>query len=137
MTRTFNRKSEQQKRRSLRKSMTKAEVLLWMQLKNRRVLGQRVLRQYSVGAYVLDFYIPKLKLAIEVDGATHVTEQELEYDRNRENEIASLGIQFLRFTNAEIYHSMNGVIGRITERMLSLSSNPPGSPLHPKGGSGG
>jgi very-short-patch-repair endonuclease len=71
MTRIFNRASEKEKRRALRKNMTKAEVLLWIQLKNRKLLGQRVLRQYSVGPYVVDFYIPKLKLAIEVDGATH------------------------------------------------------------------
>ena len=51
--------------------MTKAEVLLWLQLKNRKMLGQRFLRQYGIDAYVVDFYCPKLKLAIEVDGESH------------------------------------------------------------------
>jgi very-short-patch-repair endonuclease len=68
MTGIFNRASEKEKRRALRKNMTKAEVLLWIQLKNRKLLGQRVLRQYSVGPYVVDFYIPKLELAIEMAG---------------------------------------------------------------------
>ena len=118
-------KSEQQKRRALRKRMTRAEVLLWVRPKNRRVLGQRVLRQYSVGPYILDFYLPSLRLAIEVDGETHVTEQELEYDRNRQEEIEGLGIQFLRVRNPEIYLDLDSVLERIREKVASLSLNPP------------
>jgi very-short-patch-repair endonuclease len=72
MTKLFNKKSEKEKRRSLRNNMTEAEKILWLQLKNKR-LGVRFLRQFSVGAFVMDFYCPALKLAIEVDGATHNT----------------------------------------------------------------
>ena len=117
MTKIYNRESEKEKRRALRKNMTKAEVLLWIQLKNKQLLGQRVLRQYSVGSYVLDFYIPKIKLAIEVDGATHCTDKELAYDRHRQEEIEKLGITFVRFTNPEIYSDMDSVLGRLRDKV--------------------
>ncbi len=71
MTSIFNRQQDKEKRRDLRRNMTKAEVLLWLQLKSRKMLGQRFLRQYGIDAYVVDFYCPKLKLAIEVDGESH------------------------------------------------------------------
>jgi very-short-patch-repair endonuclease len=120
MTKIYNRKSEKDKRRALRKNMTKAEVLLWMQLKNKRLLDQRVLRQYSVEYYVLDFYIPKFKLAIEVDGATHITEEEIEYDKRRQKTIETYGIRFLRFTNLEIYTDMENVLEKIRVKVKEL-----------------
>jgi very-short-patch-repair endonuclease len=101
--------------------MTKAEVLLWIQLKNRKLLGQRVLRQYGVGPYAVDFYIPKLKLAIEVDGATHSTEDEMQHDTVRQGEIEALGIQFIRCTNLEVYHDMNHLLERIKEAVKQLT----------------
>ena len=122
MTRIYNRQAEKEKRRELRRNMTKAEVLLWLQLKNRQLLGQRVLRQYSVGSYVLDFYIPKIKLAIEVDGATHCTEEELAYDRHRQTVIESLGITFVRCTNLDVYADMNGVLERLRNKVNNLAT---------------
>ena len=120
MTRIFNRQSEKEKRRKLRKTMTKAEVLLWIQLKNKKLLGQRVLRQYSVGSYVLDFYIPKLRLGIEVDGATHIKDAEQKYDRHRQEEIESLGIEFLRCTNLEVYTDMDALLERINKKVIEI-----------------
>ena len=121
MTRIYNRPSEKEKRRELRRNMTKAEALLWIQLKNKQLLGQRVLRQYGVGSYVVDFYIPKLKLAIEVDGATHSTDEELEYDKFRQKDIESLGIRFIRCTNLEVYSDMNNLLERIKEEVKQLT----------------
>lgn len=112
MTLLFNKKSEKDKRRRLRNEMTKAEVLLWLELKNKN-LGVRFLRQYSVDRYVLDFYNPELKLAIEVDGATHVTDEQIEYDNKRQSEIESAGIVFLRFINPEIYEDLYNVLEKI------------------------
>ncbi|MGA2623789.1 MAG: endonuclease domain-containing protein [Bacteroidota bacterium] len=123
MTRIYNRLSEKEKRRILRRNMTRAEVLLWIQLKNKHFLGLRVLRQYSVGAYVLDFYIPRIRLAIEVDGATHCTDEELEYDKHRQEEIESLGIKFLRCTNHEVCSEMSGVLESIKAKARELMVN--------------
>jgi very-short-patch-repair endonuclease len=129
MTKIYNRQTEKRKRRALRRNMTKAEVLLWIQMKNRQLQGHRVLRQFSVGRYVLDFYIPKLKLAIEVDGATHLTDEQRKYDRKRQKEVENLGIHFLRFTNPEIYQDMDNVLEKIRkkceERAELAVKNPP------------
>lgn len=136
MTRIFNKQSEKEKRRYFRKNMPKAEVLLWIQLKSKRMLGQRFLRQYSVGSYVVDFYCPKLKLAIEVDGPTHFTDENREYDPHRQAEIETLGIEFLRFINPEVYSNMDGVLRMIRETIVRRINSTPLSSISPvtKGG---
>ena len=75
MNEFFNREIETEKRQELRNSMPKAEVLLWLRLKGRQMLGCKFRRQYSVGAFVLDFYSPGIKLGIELDGDTHFQEE--------------------------------------------------------------
>ena len=104
MTRHFNKKSEKPKRRYLRRKATPAEKLVWIYLRNRQVKGLRFLRQYSVDQYVVDFYSPEIKLAIELDGNSHFVDNEaIKYDKKREKHIEQFGIEFLRFTNLEVY----------------------------------
>ena len=93
--------------------MTRAESLLWLHVRNRQIRGYRFLRQYSIGCYVVDFYCPQLRLAIEADGESHATEDAVTYDRNRQEKIEAYGIQFLRFKDEEIFHTMEGVLERI------------------------
>jgi very-short-patch-repair endonuclease len=100
--------------------MTKAETILWGEIKNRKILGFKFRRQFGIGAYVVDFYCAELKFAIEVDGATHQTDEELEYDRMREEEIRQLDIQFIRFSNTEIYEALNFVIDSIKTKIQEL-----------------
>lgn len=121
MGRIYNRKQENEKRKILRHNMTKAEVLMWLQIKGKKINGFKFRRQYSVGSYVLDFYCPKLKLAIEIDGATHITDDEKEYDVQRQEEIESLGIKFLRFSNLEIYENLSNVLDRIKKKTQELN----------------
>jgi very-short-patch-repair endonuclease len=122
MTQLFNKVSELEKRRSLRNNMPKAEVMLWGKLRLRQVEGCRFRRQYSVGAFVIDFYCPELKLAIEVDGASHLQEGIPEYDAQRQGFLESKGIFVLRVTNDEVYGDLNVVVGSITEAVLRLRS---------------
>ena len=119
MTKIFNKKSEQEKRRELRKNMTKAEVLLWLGLKNKK-LGVRFLRQFNIKAFVVDFYCPEIKLALEIDGATHITREEIKYDKQRQEYIESLSIKFLRFDNIEIYYDMFNVLEKIKAKIKEL-----------------
>jgi len=102
MTKIYNKANYKEKRRHLRNNMTKAEIYLWRELKNKK-LNLRFLRQYGIGIYTVDFYCPKVRLTVEVDGATHLTDEDIKYDKERQDEIESLGIKFLRFTNDEIY----------------------------------
>lgn len=114
MTLLFNKASEKQKRRILRKNSTEAEKLVWSRLRKRQLAGVKFRRQYSIGAYVADFYCPEKKLAIEIDGAQHFEEDAMEYDRRREEYMASAGIKTIRFTNKDVFNNMEGVLQKIT-----------------------
>ena len=102
MTEVFNKISEKEKRRRLRNNMPKAETLLWNRIRRKQIANTKFRRQYSVGHFVLDFYSPELKLAIEVDGPTHQGAEAQQRDRDRQSFIETFGIQFLRITNQDI-----------------------------------
>ena len=122
MTSVFNKKSQTPRRKLLRRNLSKAEILLWLQLKNKKINGHKFRRQYSVGRYVVDFYCPALKLAIEIDGGYHLADDAREYDKIRQKVIESYGIRFLRFSDTEVIKNMPGVIKSIQE--FSKSSPP-------------
>src|ERR1035437_575746 len=90
-------------RRKLRNGMTSAEVALWLMIKNRQLDGERFRRQFSIGHYVVDFYCPKYKLAVELDGAGHFTEPGEQYDAKRTEYLNSVGVRVLRFENFEVF----------------------------------
>ncbi len=125
MTRLFNKTSEKEKRRLLRKNMPHAEILLWSKLRGRNLQGIKFRRQYSIGPYVVDFYSPQLKLAIEIDGESHFVEGAADRDRVRQSEIEAAGISVLRFTNVDVYERLDGVV----EKILEIARQPP--PLTP------
>ena len=99
--------------RKLRNNSTYAEVLLWNQLKNKKLKGCDFHRQKPILNYILDFFCHELYLAIEVDGITHDTENQQVKDKARQSEIEALGITFLRFDDMDIKTQMDGVISEI------------------------
>lgn len=117
MTRLFNQASEKEKRRSLRKNMPPAEIILWSKLRGKSLRGCKFRRQYSIGPYAVDFYCPELKLAIEIDGESHFVDGALQRDQIRQSFIESAGISSLRFTNRDIYDRLEGVIEKILEKI--------------------
>jgi len=130
MTELFNKKSEKEKRRYLRKNITLAEKIIWLNIRRKQIEGERFLRQFSIKYYALDFYCLKLRLAIEIDGETHLTEEELEYDKQRQDYLESLGIIFLRFRNEGVFNNADVVIEKIKLRVRELQEkNPPLSSL--------
>ncbi|HEC21058.1 MAG TPA: endonuclease domain-containing protein [Candidatus Peregrinibacteria bacterium] len=117
MTSIFNQFSGKGLRKSLRGNMSKAEVMLWSCLKGKQMDGVKFRRQHSIGPYVVDFYCPSRKLAIEIDGDSHFQKGAQESDRERQKYIESFGVKFLRFTNGDIYHNIDGVIGGVWEEI--------------------
>jgi len=95
--------------------MTHAEVLLWNYVRRKQIHNIRFRRQFSIEQFIIDFYSPQLKLAIEIDGLTHLTDEEKDYDAWRQNKLEEYGVKFLRFTNEEVYGNINEVL-----RMISL-----------------
>jgi len=121
MTFTYNDPDLKNIRKTLRKDQTKAEKIIWQHLKNKQLKGFKFYRQYSVEFYVLDFYCPKAKLAIEIDGPYHLNPEVRECDQERQMDIESLGIKFLRFTNEKIYHNLNHVLEKIKMHLPPFS----------------
>jgi very-short-patch-repair endonuclease len=113
MTEVFNRALHKSKRQVLRNNMPPAEQLLWARLRRRQLEGIKFRRQYGVGRYVVDFYSPEIKLAIEVDGESHLGAEAQAYDAERQAYIESFGIRFLRFNNQQIYEELDSVIEMI------------------------
>lgn len=88
--------------RSLRRAMTLPEVVLWHALRGKRLSCLRFRRQHPIGPYILDFFCPVARLAIEVDGQGHDREAQLRHDRRREVWLADHNIMVLRFSAADI-----------------------------------
>ncbi len=106
----------------LRKQPIKAERILWWKLRNKQ-LGYKFKRQFGIGKYIVDFYCPKLKLVIEVDGATHGTNQKITYDNTRQKYLESLGITVKRYLNIDIFEHLDDVMESIIEICEKLDDN--------------
>ncbi|HUR99712.1 MAG TPA: endonuclease domain-containing protein [Pyrinomonadaceae bacterium] len=100
-------------RRELRRGLTPAEARLWTLLKNSRLEGRKFRRQHSVGKYVLDFYCPSEKLAVELDGEGHFTLPAVSHDAERRRFLESYGIRVIRFENESVFKSEKSVLARI------------------------
>jgi very-short-patch-repair endonuclease len=115
--------------RALRRTQTYAESILWKQLKNRQLAGYTFLRQHPVFVskygkmlyYIPDFYCAGAQLVIEADGPIHLLKKD--YDKNRDEVLAGLGLKTLRFTNDEIINNTNEVLEKIKQ---ALETNSPG-----------
>ena len=117
----FNQSSRKDLRRKLRNKLTPPEVVLWAYIKNIQLAGLRFRRQYGIGRYVVDFYCPKKRLALEVDGSYHIRPEVRDYDLIRQRFIESFNICVLRFTSYEIFNNIDGVL----ERIMSVAENLP------------
>ena len=117
MTIIYNKRIFRERRRDLRRNQTEAEKILWSRLRNKRCLGLKFFRQYSVGAYIMDFYCPEYKLAIELDGGQHAEDESKEYDRIRTDYLKSKGIEVVRFWNNEVLNNTDGVFEEITKKL--------------------
>src|SRR3989344_346581 len=110
MTQIFNKRSQIIKRKLLRRNTPLPENILWQALRNRKVSGQKFKRQFSIGRYVVDFYCPALRLAIEIDGSYHDEKSVNEYDLERHRFVESLGLHCLHFKNKDVEKNTNCVI---------------------------
>ena len=82
--------------------MTLPEVLLWNALRRRSISELRFRRQHPVGPYILDFFCPSARLAVEVDGAVHDTGTQARHDERRNDWLAARHIRVLRVAAADI-----------------------------------
>jgi len=118
--------------KQLRRTMTRAETLLWRHLKAHRLARLSFRRQTPIGNYIADFVAHSCKLIVEVDGESHDFEEQLRYDERRDRWLASRGYRVLRFTNDDVLRNLEGVALSILQ--AAEQAAPPSLTLPRKGG---
>ena len=99
--------------RKMRTDPTSAEAKFWQSLRKRQLGGLKFRRQHIIGAYIVDFYCPEGKLIVEVDGPVH--EYQIQYDRERKDDLSAMGYKVVRFKNEEIIEDLDLVLNTILE----------------------
>ncbi len=115
MKHTRNDPSLKVRRRELRHNQTDAERAFWKRVRAKQFCGMKFFRQYSIGPYILDFYCPQLKLAIELDGGQHNQDDRRAYDETRSSYLHMQGIKVMRFWNHEVLQYLDSVLMKIAE----------------------
>ncbi len=95
--------------KTLRLNMTDAEKMLWERLKKKQIPGLHFRAQHPIDIFIADFYCHKIKLVIEIDGGMHKAADRNLYDIGQTNEMEEYGIKVIRFTNEEIFSSLDEV----------------------------
>jgi adenine-specific DNA-methyltransferase len=119
MSQLYNKKTVEDRRRTLRNQQTEAERIFWNIVRGRKFSNLKFRRQFSIGSYILDFYCPEIGLAVEIDGGQHATN--IEYDRARTKFINRLGIRVVRFWNNDITKNASGVY----DELARIVATPP------------
>ncbi len=112
-----------QRRQELRRNQTEVEKAFWSRVRSSQFHRLRFFRQYSVGPYILDFYCPALKLAVELDGGQHNDPDNRAYDAERATYLIANGIKVIRFWNHEVLGDIEEVLSKLEEKVTPL--NPP------------
>lgn len=108
----YNRKLKNTSQR-LRLNMTDAERILWNQIRRGQIKNLHFYRQKPVGDYIVDFYCPKVKLAIEIDGGQHYESINFYKDKARTGYLEKSGFKVLRFTNIDVLKNLENVLNKI------------------------
>ena len=110
----------------LRRNQTPTEKALWELLRNRQLAGMKFRRQHSVGPFVLDFYCAQFRLAVELDGQSHVDRQE--YDLRRTAWLNAVGISVVRFQNEDVVMNVDKVLEEIEQVAGEIAVTPEPGP---------
>ena len=115
--------------RMLRKNQTTAEAIVWKAVRNRKTDGFKFLRQHPLivervqghtVCFIADFYCHSARLVVEIDGTSHDFKKD--YDQNRDEVVASMGLTTLRFTNQEVFNNLASVLIRIEGHLHSFQA---------------
>jgi len=101
--------------KKLRREMTAQERRLWYTFL--RSYPVKIYKQRIIGGYIVDFYCASAKLVIELDGSQHYEDKGMDYDRKRTEFLNSLGLEVLRFSNADVNVRFRQVCEMIDNRI--------------------
>ena len=113
---------ETRRARELRKLSPAAERILWARLKNRGLHGAKFVRSEPIGPYIADFACRSAKLVVEIDGATHSTDEEVAHDSRRTAFLAAGGYCVVRFANAQVFENVEAVVDEIAHALVERAS---------------
>jgi very-short-patch-repair endonuclease len=116
--------------RELRRDATLAERRMWKLVRG-KVLGVRFRRQQPIGPFIVDFYCPAARLAVEIDGMQHEDETITAYDERRTRWLSARGIRLLRFSNGIVWHDVESVVKELRSALDNAASTKP--PVRVKG----
>ena len=105
--------------------MTLSEVLLWNELKQKKMKGYDFDRQRPIDNFIVDFYCKDLMLAIEIDGSSHDTEKAHKKDLERQTRLETFGVRFLRFDDREVKCDMMNVLLEIEGWIVDFEKKHP------------
>jgi very-short-patch-repair endonuclease len=95
--------------KALRRALTQPELMLWTRLK-RRWPDMPVFRnQHPLGPYILDFFCPAARLAVEIDGATHSEDAQIAHDRRRDDWLRRQGVAVMRVPASSVFENADQV----------------------------
>jgi very-short-patch-repair endonuclease len=110
--------------RELRKNETEAEKILWSKLNRNQINGLQFRRQHPINIFIADFFCPKIKLVIEVDGSIHEIPEFKLHDNGRSDFLNDHGITVIRFTNEQIINDIDSTMKEIEKTAKCLLSTP-------------
>ena len=112
--------------RRLRAEMTESELALWSRLRRKQLLDVQFYRQRPLGNYIVDFYAPRAKLVVEVDGSQHLEREFTQQDAQRDEYLTDHGLLVLRFSNLQVLQEPDAVVAVIFQELINrLDENPP------------
>jgi very-short-patch-repair endonuclease len=103
--------------RQLRQNLTDGELSLWRRLRGKQLAGMQFYRQKPIGGYIVDFYAPKAKLVIEIDGSQHLEAPHVEKDKERDEYLGRLGLMVLRVNSRQVIKETEAVLELIYQTM--------------------
>jgi len=120
-----NNLNSNKNRSALRRNRTPADALLWKNLRKSQLDGIKFRRQHGIGPYTVDFYCPKYRVAVELDGAVHMNEIHQEADQKRDEFLKQFKVRVIRFENRLVYESLEIVLDAIRAELKRPALEPP------------
>src|SRR5690606_2031337 len=99
--------------------MTDAELRLWQRVRSKQLGGVQFYRQKPLGSCIVDFYAPRAKLVVEVDGAQHATVEGLRVDGLRDAALARMGLRVMRFDDRQVLLETEAVVEVIWQELMA------------------
>ncbi|HLD48517.1 MAG TPA: DUF559 domain-containing protein [Desulfobaccales bacterium] len=108
--------------RQLRQNLTDSELSLWRRLRGRQLAGVQFYRQKPIGDYIVDFYAPKARLVIEIDGSQHLEPPQAAKDRERDEYLGKLGLTVLRINGRQVLKETDAAVELIYQTITTQTT---------------